>query len=508
MSQESDTQAVPLSVKIKIENTTASLERSYGRMLMGLSPENADTICDYISAQNGIKNSTKEWHIKILVYLSRFTSHKPFGQMTKEDIQAYLKSLEKSEREDKLHRWIGTYNNRVLVYTKFFRWLYNPGETDREKIITPACIQGIKQLKRKEKSAYQPNDMWTPVEHTVFLKHCPSKRDRCYVAIVRDTSARPHELLQLKIGDVRMLKDPSTGRQYAEIHVIGKTGARTLPLIDSLPYLKDWLEDHPQIANPEAPLFTSQSDKNGGAQLTIDGIWWHMKYYKTKYFPKLLSKPSLSEADKRVIEGLLKKPWNPYVFRHSALTEKAQILTEANLRSYAGWSNVSKMPSVYLHFLGNEAGKSLLAARGIIGTSEENKITQNKLCPHCNEPNRPDSKFCSGCKLVLSYDAYSEIIKENEKTKETVNQLRENLRKITAKIEACDKQNDRIAELQDKQLFAWMCMNSLISGENDSKKLTGELTNVIGEDRALKAIKELSSDVIKFMSERIGLNAS
>jgi integrase/recombinase XerD len=46
--------------------------------------------------------------------------------------------------------------------------------------------------------------------------------------------------LKLRIRDVvfKMAGD----RQYAEILVNGKTGSRHIPLIDSIPYLKDWLE--------------------------------------------------------------------------------------------------------------------------------------------------------------------------------------------------------------------------------------------------------------------------
>ena len=34
----------------------------------------------------------------------------------------------------------------------------------------------------------------------------------------------------------------------------GKTGSRHIPLIDSIPYLKDWLDNHPQKGNPNAFL--------------------------------------------------------------------------------------------------------------------------------------------------------------------------------------------------------------------------------------------------------------
>ena len=41
--------------------------------------------------------------------------------------------------------------------------------------------------------------------------------------------------------------------------------------------------------------------------------------------------------DKPRIAELLKKPWNPYIRRHSALTEKSMILKESVLRQHAGW---------------------------------------------------------------------------------------------------------------------------------------------------------------------------
>jgi integrase/recombinase XerD len=37
-----------------------------------------------------------------------------------------------------------------------------------------------------------------------------------------------------------------------------------------------------------------------------------------------------------------------------------------------------------------------------------------KQCPNCNEPNKPDSKFCAKCRMVLTYDAYNETMEEKQ----------------------------------------------------------------------------------------------
>ena len=55
---------------------------------------------------------------------------------------------------------------------------------------------------------------------------------------------------------------------------------------------------------------------------------------KDKFFPKLLdnNNPNVPPEDKHKIKELLKKPWNPYIRRHSSLTEKSTILKEHTLR--------------------------------------------------------------------------------------------------------------------------------------------------------------------------------
>lgn len=51
-----------------------------------------------------------------------------------------------------------------------------------------------------------------------------------------------------------VFKLTSDKKQYAEILVNGKTGTRHIPLIDSIPYIKDWLSQHPQGGNSNSIL--------------------------------------------------------------------------------------------------------------------------------------------------------------------------------------------------------------------------------------------------------------
>ena len=68
--------------------------------------------------------------------------------------------------------------------------------------------------------------------------------------ISRDTGCRPHEILKLRLKDITF-KTAGEGQQYAEVLVNGKTGSRHIPLIDSIPYVKDWIDHHPQQETPQ-----------------------------------------------------------------------------------------------------------------------------------------------------------------------------------------------------------------------------------------------------------------
>ena len=70
--------------------------------------------------------------------------------------------------------------------------------------------------------------------------------------MARDLSARPHEILNLKIKDI--VFKTAGNKQYAEVLVNGKTGSRHIPLIQSIPYVKEWLSNHPSRNNPNSPF--------------------------------------------------------------------------------------------------------------------------------------------------------------------------------------------------------------------------------------------------------------
>jgi integrase len=197
-------------------------------------------------------------NIQTLAKLSQFFKNQiSFKQMTRDNILLFLDSYRKTDAQDSMHHWIGSYNLLLVILIRFFKWLYYPQLAPIDRKIKPEVVENIFHIKRKEQSIYKPSDLWTREDDILFLKYCPSKRLRCYHAISRDTSCRPHEILKLRIKDI--VFKTSGHYQYAEVLVNGKTGSRSIPLFDSIPYVKDWLDERPLRGNTNSFLISGKS---------------------------------------------------------------------------------------------------------------------------------------------------------------------------------------------------------------------------------------------------------
>jgi hypothetical protein len=393
------------------------LTPEYSKMLYNkISQDDALVVYSYIRAMRTECNLSDSYRRSLIKAFSKFCSFFNKYQclnknMTRDNILTFLDSFRRADAADPMHKWIGTYNLYLVHLVRFFKWFYYPG-IEPDKRPKPAVVENIPQLKRREQSIYKPTDLWTPANDMLFLKYCPSKRMKCYHMISRDLSCCPHEILRLKIRSV--IFKTSGNKQYAEVLVNGKTGSRPLPLINSIPYLKDYLDhEHPQPGNQNAPLFCA-TGKSLGRPVTVYTIEAIYSNYRKQVFPKLLENPNVVPEDKTRILELLKKPWNPYLSgRHTSLTQKSKILREPVLRAYAVWSQRSNMHLKYLHYYGNTPSELLLREYGILPLDEftdDLLLLKPKQCPNCGEQNKVDSKFCMKCRMVLSYDAYSEAV--------------------------------------------------------------------------------------------------
>jgi integrase len=70
-----------------------------------------------------------------------------------------------------------------------------------------------------------------------MIESCHNPRDRALLAVQFEAGCRSGELFDLRMGDI------FDGEFTTSLHVDGKRGERSVPLVMSLPYLQDWLSD-------------------------------------------------------------------------------------------------------------------------------------------------------------------------------------------------------------------------------------------------------------------------
>jgi hypothetical protein len=233
--------------------------------------------------------------------------------------------------------------------------------------------------------------------------------------------------------------------------------------------LKDWLrQGHPYPGNPSAPLFCGLGKKNTGKKLARNTMFTIYNNYKKVHFPHLLKDPMVPEEDKRKLTELLKKPWNPYIRRHTAATEISKVLKDSVLiDQYMGWSHAGNTRQKYQHYYNDDSFDAMLTMMdGLkpIAPAKGKVLLKPRLCPNCQETNTPESKFCAKCKFVLSFDAFNETTQGAEETKKRLERLEKTMSSVmkvfmgqsdTIEVQASDDPEtirilDRLAKEQEQ----------------------------------------------------------
>jgi hypothetical protein len=167
----------------RIEETTAGLPSSFAKHLCSTGEDNAATIVEYIAAVENEVNLSDNYRRDLIESLARFSKYndnKPFKVLTRSNVIAFLESLHKTETGSyaQMDRYLQPFPD---LFTAIFQVALYP-DFEPNKRPKPTIVENLARLKRKEESIYKPSDLWTQQDDLLFLKYCPSKRDKCYHA--------------------------------------------------------------------------------------------------------------------------------------------------------------------------------------------------------------------------------------------------------------------------------------------------------------------------------------
>ena len=316
---------------------------------------------------------------KYVNYVVHSLGKSDFKEVTADEVEKFVIELPFHKKRNGDVTWY--YRNLTIsVLCLLYKFLYG------EDAENHPCLKRLRQLIVKprptERIAVKREDLLTEEDLLKLLKACDyartqleAKRNRALIAVLYESGCRISELLNLNIGDVELT-------DYGfRLHVEGKTGRRTVPIINAAIYLREWLSVHPKFDDESAPLFITFEHGHYGQRLT---------YFGARDIIKRTAK----------IAGI-KKRIRLHLFRHTRATDIAPLVKEAVMRQLFGWSKSSPMPSVYTHLTGADVEETLLTVYGKKPKREIKPLIKERICQSCGETNEPHLLYCAKCGAPL-----------------------------------------------------------------------------------------------------------
>jgi len=423
-----------------------------------ISAHNAQLLQDYHRDRvlNGIGDATQQ---KDLAYLKQVAKHvdKPLDEMDKSDVKEVMSWVHDRELQPAT---VETYKKVTKV---FWTWL---NDADEPKEVD--AVSWIQSNGADTGNDTLPKDLLTQQDIEAQVDAANNPRDKAFIWLLYETGARIGELIDLTVGDI---EDRKHGKK---ITIHGKTGARRVPLVESVPHLNRWLSDHP---NPEkdAPLWckiqqggpTEHIDphdiddirdvhgigpsyaeqlEGAGIETGTDLVSYDPEELADivgvreattrKWFRQFNSDVSLSSDAKLgyryIREKILKatmeragidKPSNPHHYRHSRASHLATELKEAQLCEWFGWVQGSDVPARYVHLSSRDIDNAYDQMHGLYEPDEDEQQPDVVECLRCQELNDPNAAFCMRCGFALDQETAAELEEQaDSKLKESYKQ--------------------------------------------------------------------------------------
>lgn len=350
--------------------------------------------CEYLQT-NSRKAMTLSLRMHEVRYFLRLLN-KNAKDAKKEDIERLVRNINNLKREDNgVPLALVSRERMKLTIKTFFRWLHNMGLKDGY----PDIVRWIDINRRGVRKL--PEQMLNEDDIRKLILACNNQKDKSVIAMLWDTGARIGELLALRMQDIVL---SSNGVSYAIVN--GKTGPRRIPLVFSIPYLSNYINDFRNEAKRDEPFFIAFYHGKPAVPLAP------LDYHHVQRLVHTLEKTS--GVDKRL---------NPHIFRHSRATHYANKLTEQQLKVFFGWSGDSRMASTYVHLSGSDIDDAVMKANGMVERKVEETKPQVKKCQRCQKINELTSKYCVVCGLPLDNAQTTEFVSV-ETMRQDINDLK------------------------------------------------------------------------------------
>lgn len=417
--------------------------------------------------------ATQQRNLSYLKIVAEHVGDTRFEDMDTDDVKAVIEWIHDRDLAD------ATVNTYKKAIRQFWIWMDSTDDGD-----APPEVAWMKIDSGASKDTL-PKDLLTKADTENQVDAAKNPRDKAFIYMLYETGARIGELIDLTVGDI---EDRKHGKKAV---IDGKTGARRLPLVESVPHLNDWLNKHP---NPEkdAPLWCKIQQGGPIEQLEpadIDDIWdvhgigpsraetleaagittgtelvehdagelADITGVEEQTAAKLLAqfdpnttvstdaKLSYRYIRQKILKTTMEragidKPSNPHHYRHSRASHLATELKEAQLCEWFGWVQGSDVPSRYVHLSGRDIDNAYDQMHGLYEPDEDEQQSDIVECDRCQELNEPDAAFCMRCGFALDQETAAEVEEQaDSKMKESYKQADPDDAETMEKLDTLDE---------------------------------------------------------------------
>jgi integrase/recombinase XerD len=328
-----------------------------------ISPRNIELILSFIErcAADGLRERRQYKYVHTLEKLCQMLG-KDLDKTTKEDIQALAAKINSSD----LSEW--TKHDYKVTVKKYYKLM--EGDED-EPDYFPKKVRWLKSTVR-EPEYVNPKEILKPEDVDKIVAACDSILHKTICRFLFETGVRAGELLGMKIKDV----DLEEG--YVVIHgTKTKYSSRTVPIVQSIPLMTQWLEIHPD-PDPESHFWCTKKGT---------GISYSLLSF------------ILKEGAYRA--GIRHKRVNPHAWRKASATENSKYLKYPELCAYHGWKIGSDIPMLYIRYTQEDIKKAF--SKRTEFAVEKKEIKPNlKKCKRCQMICDLMASFCPRCGFMFS----------------------------------------------------------------------------------------------------------
>lgn len=328
---------------------------------------------DYLLSE-GIGLAKIERYLSDIIKFSKMLL-KPFPEATEHDIRGIIGELNQTNLSEETKK---TFKIMLRKFYRFVRGITKKG-------VYPLEVEWISiHIPNNHKKL--PEELLTEQELIRIIQQCQNIRDKALISTLAESGCRVSEIGNMQIKHV------SFEEYGARLHVNGKTGMRKILVVNSTPYLQEWINQHPFNEDSEAFLWCGQNTK-------------------AISYARIMS--ILKTASKRA--GIKKRIYL-HLLRHSRATILANKMSDSALKHYLGWTQSSKMAGIYIHMSGKETDETILEMNGIKAKEDRKEsLMKPKKCLKCKTTNEATNRFCKICGMVLNQEKADEIIENDLK---------------------------------------------------------------------------------------------